>query len=219
MSLLLRKTKNFLRYIHPLHIQALCSGKTAFERKVIRQSLRPKPASFETRINLLREFADRFGCRILIETGTFKGDMIAAQLDYFEELHTIELAEHLYHDAVKRFSDHSKVHLHYGDSSQVLPKILSKIQEPCVFWLDGHASGGETARGTQLTPILNELDAILAHPIKTHAILIDDAREFGTGKGYPNLKQVQKKTEGTYSCFEVKEDIIRIYPRLNCPHL
>ena len=97
-----------------------------------------------------------------------------------------------------------------GDSAGALPFILSKLKAPAVFWLDAHASGGETARGAIETPIESELAAILNHPIKTHVILIDDAREFGMGKDYPTLKRVQKQVAGTYQNFEVKDDIIRI---------
>ncbi len=210
MSLFLRKTKNLLEYLHPKHLGALLRGVPADERKTIRKSLRPQPASGKVRQETLREYAARYGCRILIETGTFRGDMIAAQLDYFNVLHSIELAPHLHAAAVERFKDHSKVTIHLGDSATVLPKLLETIDEPCLFWLDGHASGGETARGKELTPIIHELETILKHPVKNHAILIDDAREFGPGKGYPSLSKVRKLVSQTYPHFEVSRDIIRI---------
>lgn len=212
MSLFLRKTRNWLEYVHPRHLSALLSGKSKEERKAIRHGLRPQPASPQVRVGLLREYAQRFGCRILIETGTFKGDMIAAQLDHFEALHSIELADHLYEAAVERFKDQPKVTIHRGDSATILPQLLEDINEPCLFWLDGHASGGETARGQLLTPILGELDVILRHSVKRHVMLIDDAREFGFGKGYPGIKQVHNAVKAVYPFFEVKEDIIRIAP-------
>ena len=53
-----------------------------------------------------------------------------------------------------------------GDSATVLPKLLATIQEPCLFWLDGHYSGGITALGKSITPILDELQTISPTPPK-----------------------------------------------------
>jgi hypothetical protein len=54
------------------------------------------------------------------------------------------------------------------------------IDAPATFWLDGHYSGAGTAKGKTNTPLLQELDHIGSHHIKTHTILIDDVRQFGT---------------------------------------
>jgi len=99
-----------------------------------------------------------------------------------------------------------------GDSTTELKKILARLTEPAIFWLDAHASGGETATGVLETPIQSELRCILDHPVKAHVILIDDAREFGMGKDYPTIRRVRKLMASTYRGFEVKDDIIRITP-------
>jgi hypothetical protein len=80
----------------------------------------------------------------------------------------------------KRFSKNKNVVVLEGDSSKEFDAILAKIDAPATFWLDGHYSWGETAKGETNTPLVQELDAIMKHSIKNHTILIDDVRQFGT---------------------------------------
>ena len=100
-----------------------------------------------------------------------------------------------------------------GDSSKVLPELLDKIKKPCLFWLDGHYSGGITGKGDLNTPILNELKSIFSHQIKDHVILIDDARCFTGEEDYPTIKALKEfviKNRPDW-VFEVRNDIIRIH--------
>ena len=94
------------------------------------------------------------------------------------------------------------------------PELLHDIHEPALFWLDGHYSGGFTARGDKETPVEAELRAILAHPVKGHVILIDDARCFTGVNDYPPISAMQRwvqEANAGYTC-EVDTDIIRILP-------
>jgi hypothetical protein len=210
MHFIKRKLKNVLEYLHPAHVKAILHRETAEHRKAIRHQLRPQPAPHQLKQDTVRAYARQHNYRILIETGTFQGDMIYAMLGNFDRLYSIELSHAFYLAAKERFQACPKVSLFEGDSEKVLPQILSEINEPAVFWLDAHTSGGETARGRRDTPIEKELVDILNHPVKSHVILIDDAREFGLSKHYPTVKQVQKMTASVYKHFEVKDDIIRI---------
>jgi hypothetical protein len=99
--------------------------------------------------------------------------------------------------------------------------ILSSINEPILFWLDGHYSGGETAKGEANTPILKELEFILRHPIKNHVILIDDARCFIGENDYPTLRELAVFVSGINNelNFTVENDIIRITPEKNPENL
>ncbi len=116
-----------------------------------------------------------------IETGSLCGDGIQLAIDAgFPEIYSIELSGAYYFYCIDRFASYPSVHLKHGDSAEVLEQILSQIDAPATFWLDGHYSGGKTTRGKTNTPILGELKAIANHPIKTHTILIDDIRCFGT---------------------------------------
>lgn len=116
-----------------------------------------------------------------IESGSCEGDGIQKALAAgFPIIYSIELAPHFYQHCLRLFKGQPKVNLYQGDSTEVLPLILQQIDAPATFWLDGHYSWGNTARGATNSPILKELESIKAHPIKTHTILIDDVRQFGT---------------------------------------
>jgi hypothetical protein len=65
-----------------------------------------------------------------------------------------------------------------------------------------------------VTPILGELEAVLAHPVKRHVILIDDARDFRHDKGHPTLDELRAfiAARRPELHFEVEDDIIRLLP-------
>lgn len=161
----------------------------------------------------VKEYANRFGIKILIESGTYLGEMIMSVKDHFEKIFSIELGDELYRKATHQFSGYQHISLYHGDSSTVLPELLRQIDEPCLFWLDAHYSEGITVRGKLETPILQELDCIFQHKITDHVILIDDARYFVGKNDYPTIKQLREFVESRLdNCFFViKNDIIRIH--------
>lgn len=55
---------------------------------------------------------------------------------------------------------------------------------------------------------------VLAHPVRGHVILIDDARLFGT-PGYPTLEAVRGEVERQRPDLDwsVELDVIRLVPR------
>ena len=148
----------------------------------------------------------------LVETGTYLGDMTYAQRKLFKKIYTIELSEQLYMRAVKRFKRQKNIEVLQGDSGIVLGSLIDKIEGKSIFWLDGHYSGGVTAKGSKECPIMQELEIILGSPYE-HIILIDDAREFDGTNDYPQLEELCSMIQGSKypnSAIEVKEDIIRI---------
>jgi hypothetical protein len=118
--------------------------------------------------------------KVFIETGTFMGDTIDNLSPFFDEIHSIELSPDLHQRASLRFLHDRHIKLHFGDSSSVLRILIPKIDKPAVFWLDGHWSGGITARGEQDCPLLTELQLIMDQFPHKALILIDDYRLFGT---------------------------------------
>jgi len=123
-------------------------------------------------------FIQRTPPRVFVETGTYKGDGIENVLDIFEEIHSIELNEEFVHNVRNRFKN-KQVYVHHGDSSQVLAKFV--FQEPVLFYLDAHFSGGETAFGPQEDngcPLLREL-AVLGKRTEDDIVIIDDMRLMG----------------------------------------
>jgi hypothetical protein len=125
-----------------------------------------------------------------IETGSFLGDTAHFAGGLFDTVHTIELSSDLAGKCRERLAPLSNVTVHEGDSAEVLGELLPGIDNSCLFWLDGHFSGGITARGVVDTPVVEELKAIADHGVRPHAILIDDARIFGTDDAYPTLEEV-----------------------------
>jgi hypothetical protein len=73
--------------------------------------------------------------------------MLALLQDDFDALITIELDAELAAKAKQRFQTVPKIEVLLGDSGQKLPELLVSLHQPVVFWLDGHFSGGVTAKG------------------------------------------------------------------------
>jgi len=117
---------------------------------------------------------------VFVETGTYQGTTTQAALDLgFKKIYTIELADHFYQNAIRKFARSPQVVCVFGDSTTKIKEVLNELNESAVFWLDGHWSLGDTARGDNAVPLYEELDAIANHHIKTHTILIDDLRLMG----------------------------------------
>lgn len=164
----------------------------------------------------LRDYARKFGLSILVETGTYLGHMVAAMMEDFETIYSIELSKELYENAVARFEGVEKVKLIQGDSGEELGKIVGSINKPALFWLDGHYSAGVTAKSEKETPINEELETLLSLPDKRHVIIIDDARLFDTDPAYPKLEVLieQVKAKRPDMQVTVKDDSIRVTPRV-----
>lgn len=172
---------------------------------------RPAPPPHIVKQMTIDEYRKKFGITVLIETGTFLGEMIEAHKHNFKKIFSIELGEKLFERARKKFRESPHIHLLQGDSGVVLHKLIPEIDEPVLFWLDGHYSEGITALGEKECPVREELDAILPNKFK-HVILIDDARMFNGTHDYPTIEEIKKILETTGQKFdvEVKDDIIRI---------
>ena len=159
----------------------------------------------------VRDYQEKSNYHILIETGTYYGDMVFAQMNYFDAIYSIELSDYFYNKAVKRFKKYKKVHLLHGDSAVLLSSVIKDISEPVIFWLDGHYSGGNTAKGESECPVWSELDQIITRQLP-HIILIDDARCFIGKQDYPSIEELRHYfvDKNINHSFEVKDDIIRI---------
>lgn len=162
--------------------------------------------------NNIHQYREEYGFNVFIETGTYLGDMIDAQQNHFKELYSVELSPELYQNALNRFNNFPNVHLLQGDSGVVLKDIVNEINEPALFWLDGHYSSGITAKAAKNTPILNELQWIFESD-QDHGILIDDARLFVGKDDYPSMDEIALfiSQKDPTRRMEVADDIIRIF--------
>ncbi|GGG76621.1 hypothetical protein GCM10007415_05560 [Parapedobacter pyrenivorans] len=163
--------------------------------------------------NNVHKYRQKYDFKIFIETGTYLGDMVEAQRSNFNQIYSIELGESLYQKSTERFKDFPHVKILLGDSSILLEDLLTKtIEQPALFWLDGHYSSGVTAKGEKDTPIMEELAAILQSPIH-HGILIDDARLFTGEADYPSIDELSSfiKAKDPKRKVTVADDIICVF--------
>ena len=177
----------------------------------------------EGRRAVIIDYAQRYGIRTFVETGTADGSTTAAMVPYFDKLHTIEIDEGMYLSAIQQFNYlDGKVGCWYGDSAVRLPELVSQLTAPALFWLDGHYCGGPT-RGSLDSPVVSELDACFKAP-QGSVILIDDARLFGGGPaaggdngenytGYPDLGYVHMLANASGYHYLLQDDIIRLTSR------
>lgn len=171
----------------------------------------------------LQRLAQSFDAKVFVETGTYLGDTTFIAAEYFADVRTIELDKKLYELASAKFAKNQKVRVYQGDSTTMLPEIVSSIKGTAVFWLDGHFSCGNTAKGALNTPILAEL-ATVAQYKDDAIILIDDVRYFqnspqskkeGTNASdYPDLTEIIGVLEGMKRDYKylVIGDVLLAYP-------
>lgn len=177
---------------------------------------KPAPPPHIIKQQAIRDYAKRFGLKYLVETGTYCGDMVEAMKDDFDRIYSIELSEELYEKVKKRFEGSETIELIQGDSGIELKNVINRIDQPALFWLDGHYSAGVTARGDKDTPIYKELDHILNAQNRGHVIIIDDARCFGTDSAYPSIEELSDfvKSRRPDASITVQNDSIRITPQV-----
>ena len=172
---------------------------------------KPVPPPNVVKQRTVIRYQARYGLRTFVETGTYTGEMVHAMSGHVDRIVSIEVAPALHAQAAKRFASQPHIHLLLGDSAALLPSVLESLEGPALVWLDGHYMGGESGRGTVDTPIMAELTALVAHPVRGHVVLIDDARLFdGTG-GYPRLDELTAwvKARRPSTDVSVDGDIIR----------
>jgi hypothetical protein len=149
-----------------------------------------------------------------VETGTYRGDSVAAVRDIFAHLISVELSPELAAAARSRFAGDAAVSILEGDSAAGLGQALASIPDrPAILWLDAHYSGGATAKGDRNTPILAEIEQILSCRDGRDVILVDDARLFWpipsefvsheTLHDYPLLSDVTRRLAASRHSYRV----------------
>lgn len=160
------------------------------------------------------EYARAYGLTTLVETGTYYGEMIAAVGSQFQRIYSIELDPRLADMAKTRFRAQPKVEIIQGDSQTVVPQLLRRINQRCLFWLDAGYCGwvGEVGNPNRLS---SELYAVLGDKLHEHVILMDDADGVNGQGGAPTLQDLVASIQSDYPkrTVEVARNIIRITPR------
>ena len=135
--------------------------------------------SFSLSPDLVKALADALPLEVLVETGTFEGDTVAAFAGRFEEVHSVELSDDYFRKATSRFEGVANVHLTLGDSRDFLKALAPRIAKRAVlYFLDAHwCVAQDTAGSHSQCPLLDELAGI-GKLGDTSVIVIDDARLF-----------------------------------------
>jgi hypothetical protein len=136
---------------------------------------------------LLLQLAREASAAVCVETGTFRGEttLKLAESRHCPKVVTVELNPDFAAAARAKFAARQAANqdivLLEGDSGDVLPANAGLFPDDrnVLWFLDGHYSGLDTARGLEDSPIIVELDFILrtrAH--RGDVVVIDDARTF-----------------------------------------
>ena len=156
--------------------------------------------SMHSQHNYFKEFPNQ----VFIETGSYRGDGIQLALDAgFEKIYSVDNNHDNLDFCVSRFDLNNislPIFLHYGNSSEILERLLKRIENPCTFWLDAHSMLQEDTEDDY--PLLAELKVIAKHNIKNHVILIDDFLYLShpdiTGWGKKNIEAALYKINPDY---------------------
>lgn len=165
-----------------------------------------KSGGWSLRKDFLQQLIQLFGSDVFIESGTSYGGTTKIAKELFKEVHTIELEDQFYQKAATNFSNDRNVHVYHGDSGKLLPTIIKNLKNrSIIFWLDGHFSGGSTAKGESNTPIMAELKAIKETGIINSIILIDDICCF-----HPDNKEIIEVAQGYPTMDEIRTALLEI---------
>ncbi|NCD23206.1 MAG: hypothetical protein EOL90_09735 [Spartobacteria bacterium] len=214
MNRLLERALKNVRAYHPLRnwILRKREQRRLAEWRENGRPLPPPPAAKQ--LNLLA-YSQKYGLRVLVETGTYRGDTVHALRNDFDRIYSIELSPALHAEAQDRFRGSRNIELIQGDSGEKLADLMPRLDRPTLFWLDGHYSAGVTAKGDKATPIFEELGHVFADTSNRHVVVIDDARLFGTDPGYPSMEELCRfiRSKNPAVDIAVQDDSIRITPR------
>jgi hypothetical protein len=156
------------------------------------------PATYAKRHHLLKLLTEG-GHHTVIETGTYLGETTAFLSAHAARVISIEIEPRLHALAVERFRDQPHVEIMLGDALEVVPGLVGGLDEPCLLWLDGHASGGITGTGALQEPAEQILHRIGAQqPPRGMTIVVDDLRMFGSDPGVPTLEALVDSARETF---------------------
>jgi hypothetical protein len=159
----------------------------------------------------VEEYARRYSLRVLVETGTYYGEMVAAMRKRFDAIYSVEFDVGLAGRAQKKFARWPHIHIVQGDSQQAVPRILQLLDQRALFWLDAGYYGWAGLQGNRQR-LTTELESILGHRIRGHVVLMDDARGLNGENGAPTVEELAQHLEDKFPSWtlKVKHDILRI---------
>lgn len=176
--------------------------------------------------NLALALRDHFKLKVFIETGSFRGGTCTWAAEHFERVYTIEGYLKRWNGLIAEYGQgvaYPNLEFIFGDSRTKLAELLTRIDEPVLFFLDAHWNGSGAIEAHEIgdeCPLRQELDAINAHPFAAqHIVLVDDARLFTAPPPYPHDPQqwptyaeVQAELLKHPRVITIKDDVIIAIP-------
>ena len=152
-----------------------------------------------TKFRLIRSLKRKSKSKIFIEAGTYFGVTADRCSRVFDKVYTIELNQTLAAKAADFLRPRENVTVIKGDALKMLPQLLEleKTQDALIY-LDGHACGPMTSSGDLPEPAVKELALLSSYKEKINAIVIDDFRNFGVEKDFPEKSDLLKSAEDNF---------------------
>lgn len=198
--------RTLVRNSYPYRILRLCHdvirwGKSGYAA--------PSPHLIKTKV-LLRNALPSSNW---VETGTYFGQTTKELSKHGSFVYSIEPEPNLYSNAVDYFKSYPNVEILNGVSEEVFPSLLPRLSGNINFWLDGHYSAGITYKGSQDTPIIEELGHISANlnHFSDVCVMIDDIRcfnpELDEYSAYPSLNMLVDWANKNGLIWHIEHDI------------
>ena len=145
----------------------------------------------------VQQLGRRYHLRILVETGTYYGEMVAGVKNDFQRVVSIEFDSKLAASARGRFKKYSHIEVLQGSSDMRMTELLQTLNQPVLFWLDAgyFLWAGEKKDAGRL---MTELDAIFRHAIKGHVVLVDDVVSWSGRDGTPEVNALESDIKRAY---------------------
>ncbi|AOX03497.1 hypothetical protein BJP34_32340 [Moorena producens PAL-8-15-08-1] len=157
-----------------------------------------------TKFRQIKSLQKKTQSKVLVETGTYLGVTTNRCAPIFQKIYTVELDKVLAEKARNFLSRHKHIEVLEGDGLDQLPKVLASDDiDNVLIFLDGHASGGDTACGDLPEPAIEELKTIARYKSKVNAVIIDDFRTFGTDAGFPKKSAIFNALEDNFSEYDI----------------
>src|SRR4026207_1129184 len=85
---------------------------------------KPSPPPHIVKQKAIMEYQNKYGLEILVETGTYLGEMVEAQKNNFKKIFSIELSKKLSEKAARKFRNYPHITIIYDDSSTELKSLV-----------------------------------------------------------------------------------------------
>ena len=124
--------KKFLRPLRPFIPQLVLNTLKKKQGKIQLNKWNkngcPVPPPHIVKQMTIQEYQDKYQYKILVETGTYLGDMVEAQKKRFRKIYSIELGIDLFDKATKRFKNDKNVTIVQGDSGKSPSRYNAKVK-------------------------------------------------------------------------------------------